>query len=255
MTLFECDSQFRERATMWRIFSLLPLQSGLARGRVFRWYALNIPMDLGTGGTFTSDIDIIGCFSDFPRSRTYVHETWEVKVGLLHRDGGARSLKIGKFPRTMTQLRAYRNFGSPSVGLLDVFVCEDGFFNNSEFPPRSLHAALYQRVPELAAHRFGYQVLPFEHTNAAGNDAGLRAYTARDLRTSFELTVPALGTPQDGFSRLVARLDGFFERVGDMRRKSFKQIIFCKECRQLQLIDAREEQFCPGCNANLIIQS
>jgi hypothetical protein len=31
------------------------------KGHVFRWFALNIPMDLGTAGSFTSDMDIIAC--------------------------------------------------------------------------------------------------------------------------------------------------------------------------------------------------
>jgi hypothetical protein len=67
MTLFESPSQFREKAAICRIFELLPLQGPLAEGLIFRWFALNIPMHLGTGGGFTSDIDIIACLRP-PRS-------------------------------------------------------------------------------------------------------------------------------------------------------------------------------------------
>jgi len=38
-------------------------------------------------------------------------------------------------------------------------------------------------------------------------------------------------------------------------RKSFKQIIYCRECRQLQLISMKDEHFCPSCKSDLIIQS
>src|ERR1035437_3690795 len=54
MTLFESDSQYREKLTIWRVLSSLPLYGSLAEGHIWRWFAINIPMDLGTGGEFTS---------------------------------------------------------------------------------------------------------------------------------------------------------------------------------------------------------
>src|ERR1035438_5902832 len=91
MTLFETESQYRERETIWRVFSLLPLYSTLAAGRIWRWFAVNIPMDLATGGVFTSDIDIIARLSDYPRSKEWIYKTWEVKVGLLSNNGMGHS--------------------------------------------------------------------------------------------------------------------------------------------------------------------
>ncbi|MCJ7791003.1 MAG: hypothetical protein MUP49_01085, partial [Dehalococcoidia bacterium] len=80
---------------------------------MWRWFAINIPMDLGTGGEFTSDIDILARLSDFPHSKEWIYRTWEVKVSLICKDGTARSLKAGKIERTIKQLKAYRDFGSP----------------------------------------------------------------------------------------------------------------------------------------------
>jgi hypothetical protein len=139
MTLFESPSQYREKMAIWRIFSLLPLYSALADGRVWRWFAINIPMDLGTGGVFTTDIDIMARLHDFPQSNEWLYRTWEVKVSLLCRDGNARSLKVGKLNRTVTQLNAYREFGSPHVSLLDIYVCESGFMGRHDFPPAALN--------------------------------------------------------------------------------------------------------------------
>jgi hypothetical protein len=65
----------------------------LAEGRVWKWFAINIPMDLGTGGAFTSDIDVIARLHDFPRSQEWLYKTWEVKVSLLCKDGSALSLQ------------------------------------------------------------------------------------------------------------------------------------------------------------------
>lgn len=59
MVLFESESQYREKAAIWRLFSLLPLYGPLADGHIWEWFAVNVPMDLGTGGDFTSDIDIL----------------------------------------------------------------------------------------------------------------------------------------------------------------------------------------------------
>ncbi len=114
MSLFESESQYREKATIWRTFSLLPLFSCLAGGHAWRWFAVNIPMDLGAGGRFTGDIDIIARLSDRPRSLCWFYRTWEVKVSLLGRDGKARSLKTGKTRKVMSQLRTNRQFGAPA---------------------------------------------------------------------------------------------------------------------------------------------
>ena len=132
MTLFESPSQFREKATICRMFELLPLYAPLAEGHVFRWFALNMPMDLETGGRFTSDMDIVACLLPYPASAPLqpyprprgglIYKTWEVKVSLLYKDGTARSLKSGKTRSTMKQLRAYRNFGSPDVSLLETCI-------------------------------------------------------------------------------------------------------------------------------------
>src|ERR1700683_400092 len=173
MTLFESPSQFREKATICRMFELLPLYAPLAEGHVFRWFALNIPMDLGTGGSFTSDIDIVACLLPYPSSAPLqpsprprgglIYKTWEVKVSLLYKDGTARSLKSGKTRNTIKQLRAYRNFGSPDVSLLDVYLCEPGFMGSNAFPPEPARRTVNAKIQELRENEFGYQILPFEH--------------------------------------------------------------------------------------------
>jgi hypothetical protein len=257
MRLFESESQYREKATIWRVFSLLPLYAGLVGGRMWRWFAINIPMDLGTGGSFNSDIDIIARLHDFPRSQEWLYRTWEVKVSLLCKDGSARSLKIGKMNRTMTQLTAYRKFGSPDVSLLDIYLCEAGFMGRNTFPPSVLKETISTKLAELSRERFGYQLLPFEHGKDGEGDVGLLAIARKwnPLRTTFNLS-PAITTgPQQPFSRLVGDLDKFFEGIEGRPRKHFNQIVFCRECRRLQLICMKDEHNCPTCQRDLVIQS
>jgi hypothetical protein len=224
---------------------------------MWRWFAINIPMDLGTGREFTSDIDILACLSDFPRSREWIYRTWEVKVSLLREDGTARSLKSGKIERTITQLETYREFGSPDVSLLDIYICEAGFMRKNLFPPPSLRNAITAKVAELSKSGFGYQLLPFEHGKDRDGDFGLFAISpTRDpLRITFDVLPASPFRPRDPFARLADRIDQFFEQLPEQLHSIKKQIVFCRECRGLQFISMREEYTCPNCQSNLILQS
>jgi hypothetical protein len=257
MTLFESPSQYREKATIWRIFQLLPLYGSLAEGHVFRWFAVNIPMDLLTGGKFTSDIDVIACLLPIPRRgirrdpNELIFKTWEVKVSLLTDNGMARSLKAGKTRSTLKQLNAYRDFGSPEVSLLDTYICAPGFFANNSFPPTTIHSVINERLAELKKHSFGYQLLPFEHGKDGDVDVGLLS-----MRPSNAKLLPAAKTrSSDPFLRFVNHLDGFFKSaVKRQARKAFIWIVFCRRCRRLGLIGSKEEYVCTLCGADLVVQ-
>ena len=215
-------------------------------------------MDLGTGaGRFTSDIDIIAKVHDYPRSQEWLYKTWEVKVSLLCKDGGVKSLKSGKTPRTITQLKAYREFGSPEVSLLDAYICEAGFGRNNPFPPPALVPSVMEKIAALRREQFGYQLLPFEHGKDDEGDIGLLAYvnSRNPLQNTFDLNPAVYTRCEQPFSRFVQRLSDFFEQQGPRVGKHKCQIVFCRACRQLQLIDVREEHFCPNCNSDLIVQS
>jgi hypothetical protein len=230
----------------------------LAEGRIWRWFAVNIPMDLGTGtgGTFTRDIDIIAKLHDFPRSKDWLYRTWEVKVNLLCKDGSARSIKIGKLKKMMAQLKDYKAFGAPSISLLDIYLCEAGFMVRNSFPPPALNRSIKAKLPELNRNRFGYQLLPFEHGVDENGDFGL--LTMRPARNSFNssftLLRAASSSPRQPFLQLADAIDKFFDSQNHSR-KSFEQIVFCRNCRRLQLISMKNSYECPTCQSDLIIQS
>ncbi len=236
---------------------MLPLFAALAGGRIWRWFAINIPMDLGTGGSFTSDIDILARLHDFPRSDAWLYRTWEVKVSLLCKDGSARSLKSGKMDRTVKQLKAYRNFGSPDVSLLDVYLCEAGFVGHNPFPPSSLNDSISSNLALLTKDRYGYQLLPFEHGKDGDVDVGLRAFAeeSNPILTTISINSALTSQPHEPFSRWADRINKFFEQTPDQPKKHFKQIVFCRNCHALQLIRMRDTHACPICQSNFIIQS
>lgn len=222
-------------------------------------------MDLGTGGRFKGEIDIIARLSNRPRSPEWFYRTWEVKASLLGQDGRARSLKRGKTGKVMNQLRAYRDFGAPEVSLLDIVLCEAGCLAANPFPTRDLLEAIETKLPELREEHFGYHLLPFEHGRDADGDIGLVTINTADqagrrdypilVRPDIHALEASVSKPSDAFLELVERLDEFFEAAAPRPSKSFHQIVFCRACRQLQLIRMRDDCGCPTCDTDLIAQS
>jgi hypothetical protein len=178
-------------------------------------------------------------------------------VSLLRNDGTARSLKTGKVRRTITQLNAYREFGSPDVSLLDISLCEAGFLKQNRFPLPDLKTFISSKLTELRRQDFGYQLLPFEHGKDGDIDVGLFATASKrnPLKTTFDVIPATVSRAGQPFRKWADRIASFFERSPNRARKHFHQIVFCRACRRLQLIRMRDEYRCPGCGADLITQS
>ena len=255
MTLFECESQYREKATIWRIFSDMLLFAPLSSGHVMEWFAVNIPMDLGTGGSFDGEIDIIARLRGIPGNpvafKEYFYRTWEVKVSLLCKDGNTKSLKVGrgKMKGVVNQLKAYRKFGSPEVSLLDVYLCEAvesmNYLSNINY-------SFSTKFSELQHHSFGYNVLLFGYGKQGDDDVGLHYLP---FKPQFSLHPdPFWSSPVAAFlhapvtpiiphfSNLAERIDNFVKeqkRSYKEQKRSYKVfyhiVMFCRECRQLQL--------------------
>ena len=266
MILFETDSQWREKAMIWRLFAMLPLSSFLLNDHIVRWFAVNIPMSLVQGGGH-GELDIIAKLKYPPRSKdTWFYRTWEVKVSLLCNDGTAKSLKAGKLPDVLTQMRNYRRFGASSVTLLDLYLCQVGTIDSGGFFSDPLQDLIKEKRAQLAEEGYGYQVIPFEHHQRDGGDYGLRVIefehrSAPGYRpvTSWAGAVSANtfltseATAAEGhFATLVAKVDAFYEGSDSKEGSLRQQITFCETCRNLQLIRMREQSSCPSCGRPFI---
>jgi hypothetical protein len=276
MTLFEFPSQHREKMAIWRIFSEILLYGPLAEGHIFRWFAFNIPMDLLTGGKFNSDIDAIACLRPDPvpgvqyNCNELFYKTWELKVTLLNKDGTTSSLKAGKTSKTLKQLQAYRNFGSPDVSLLEAYICEPGFLHKNMSTPEDVEGVMRERFAELNKNGFGYRLLLFEHAKDGDMDVGLLTprfgrTSAGVPETSLKLLSPIITQPRDPFCLLVRRLNEFFDSQGRVPNSLREKIVFCRACHRLALIRMIEQDphdpalsyhrvNCPYCSANLVVQ-
>jgi hypothetical protein len=95
---------------------------------------------------------------------------------------------------------------------------------------------------------------PFPPT-AALSSAAIQVNPGDPMQTTFNLIPARPNGLREPFSRLADRLNDFFEQAKDRPRKSFHQIVFCRICRELQLIKMKEEYSCPECQSDLVIQS
>ena len=143
------------------------LRWGMADGRIFRWFAANIPLNLGPNAGFKGDIDLITSLRRRPGEGSgLVYRTWEVKVSLIDKEGRPRALKAGKTDQLLGQMKKYRQFGCPEVSLLEMFVCEDGTLARHGFPPAACADVIRAKMAALAPEQFGYHILPFEHASS-----------------------------------------------------------------------------------------
>jgi hypothetical protein len=276
MTLFGSDPQYREKLSIIRIFSLLPLFSELLSGCVCRWFAVNMPMTLGKGGDFAGDIDVFACLKRWPNDlspwpnglapwpsdtpkKGFFYRTWEVKVAKFYKDGQTKSLKRGKVRNMMSQLDVHRKFGSPNVALLDVCLCQPGLLGQGTPPfPPSAQAAILERLTEVRRDGFGYQLLVFGHEDVQGDDVGLLTVSfgvSPFLRDSLELAFPAVTTPRDPFASLASEIDRFWET--NHTAGPFQQmVVFCSSCNSLKIVSTKTDtDRCPDCGDDLVAQS
>jgi hypothetical protein len=97
MSLFDFDAQHRETAAVWSLFQNMSLHYGLVDGKIFRWWAINIPMNLLHSSSFSGDIDLMVWTLSTPLEPPGVfYKTWETKLALVEKSGRPRSLKRGK---------------------------------------------------------------------------------------------------------------------------------------------------------------
>ncbi len=154
--LFEHPSQFREKRAIWRLFEVAPLRLSLARGRIFRWSGINVPLHLvGMQG----DLDLVLSLRGDPSLKfRQLYETSEIKTTLISRNGRVSSSKNSpaKLNQLLGQMKKYRHTGSPCVGLLELFIYEDGALEGLQGPPRSVLNLIEQRKKLLAQDQYGY---------------------------------------------------------------------------------------------------
>jgi hypothetical protein len=253
MSLFDFDAQNRETAAIWRLVRNMPLHYGLVDGRIFRWWAINIPLNLLPSSNFHGDIDLMVCTLSTPREPSGLfYKTWEIKLVLVGKAGRVRSLKGGRTLDIVNQLRIHRKFGSPDASLLELYLHEAGSKTLKFFPTPEVFHVVEQRAKELRKQLFGYQILPFAHgKDERAEDFGI--YGIRNpfqpSRISFELLRAVKTEAKGEFLNLAQYLWVFAESEAKQRSKplGFVAITYCRTCKNLCLIHRREEARCYHC--------
>jgi hypothetical protein len=224
----------------------------MADGRIFRWWAINIPLNL-LHSRFCGDIDLMVCTLSAPRESPGIfYKTWEVKLMLVDKSGKPHSLKSNKTESTLNQLKIHRKFGSPHVSLLDLYLHEAGSKAFQNFPTEEVFLVVEKRANALQKQLFGYQVLPFAHKkNEQSEDFGV--FTVRNPFSPQEPAVTLLRAQRteakDGFLELGQYLSAFAESESKLLSKplGFVVVTYCRVCRKLCLIHKRDEACCYRC--------
>jgi hypothetical protein len=263
--LFDFERQFREKRALWRLFELAPLRLGLAQGRIFRWFGINIPFSL-VGGQ--GDIDLLMALRDLPgRKPTLIYETLELKTTLITRLGRAISLKASssKTKQLIGQLKKYRELGSPSVGLFEIYICEDGFFENQTSLPREVLSAIEGKLDSVSAPGFGYSIAVIQHDRTSeresnrSNYLGLRAMAGSGFPSTpiKRIRSPLLTDYRPPFTQLTSTLENFVEGEINARRTTLGKCIvtYCVRCRGLITVDHRSDYRCGNCGNALVMQT
>lgn len=263
--LFDFESQFREKRTLWRLFELAPSRYELAHGRIFRWFGINIPFSL-VGGQ--EDVDLLMSLKDLPaRKFAVIYETLELKATLITRHGKAISPKAGptKTKHLVGQLSKYRELGSPPVGPLEIYVCEDGFFETQQPLPREVRNAIASKRDSPSGRGFGYTVVvmqydrPSERERAQSNYFGLRTLQ----RTGFPSTpmirvLPPLSADAHvPFTQLIEMMETFVNGETTAKRVTLGKCIvtYCHRSRTLITVDHKGDYRCGNCGDALVMQT
>ena len=252
--LFETDPQYREFKIIWRIFEEFPLFTGLADGLPFPWFAINIPMDLVS--KFRGDFDIIACLvnmRDSEKRYERIYKTWEVKTVLMDKAGKPISLKAGKTKDFIKQLKVHRNFGSPSISLLEVYLCHIDFMRSNPFPPPTIHPIVGQKTVATTKEGFGYQILPFGHDESWDMmDYGLLAYHHNHSKPPCNIIDPKIQVSAEPFNSLTKLLNDFHDaHKNEPGLEGFHVITFCRKCKKLVIIGTKNEFACMYCGEDL----
>ena len=262
--LYEFENQFREKRAIWRLFEIAPFKYALARGRIFRWFGINIPLHLiGRQG----DLDLILSLKGLPQQKfMQLYETWEVKTTLIAMSGQIRSSKssAAKQNQLLGQMRKYRQTGSPCHGLFELFIYEDGTMESFKGPPREVLRLMGQRLELLGPERFGYRVMHFEHDreheagsvpdNYLGVKVNLFPWSPADPAPV--LIEPATTDAANPFAILAHHLEDFV--AGEIAQKRITYgdcvVTFCHDCKQLLALSPKGIYKCRHCSADLTLQ-
>jgi hypothetical protein len=225
-------------------------------GRVFRWWAINIPLDLLPGSGYFGDIDLMVCTLSTPKEPPGIfYKTWEVKLMLVDKSGKPHSLKSNKTEGILNQLKVQRKFGSPDVSLLELYLHEAGSAPFKFFPTADVFTVVERRAKALKQALFGYQVLPFRHAqNQDREDFGIATLENPFSGTPAISLVRSLKAEAKGaFLSLAQHLNVFAETESRRLAKTFGWVViaYCRTCRKLCLIHTRDPASCYHCSTPL----
>jgi hypothetical protein len=249
-SLFNTDNEQREKACSWKIQSNTLLFSGLTN-EYWRWRAVGIPLDL-SDKSLEGDIDLMFAMRhrsqdrDGPARFANIYRGFELKTAKVKKSGEVKSLKDGRFKKTIAQLQKLCDFGLPQVFLLEAFIVEAGYSPASKGRmPTEVRNSVANKRAQIENKDFGYVALAIEQIpgySEAHTGVLWPGTTVKEAKTN------PLRPP---FSRLVSTVEEFAEKNGAIGGRSV--VTFCYRCRNLTAVVASGPYVCTNCKTPLIL--
>jgi hypothetical protein len=226
------------------------LLSALTNGSWY-WRAVGIPLDL-IDKSVRGDIDLMFAMRPAPKAQDgrmvfgpYIYRCFELKTSKVKKSGEVKSLKEGKFKKTIGQLQKLRDFGAPQVFLLEAFIVEAGFSPaSSGTMPVEVRNSIANKLAQIQGRDFGYATLPIEQIPGY-SEAGT------GILWPTETVQPANTNPlRPPFSRLVSLVEDFAKKAHATNLRSV--VTYCYRCQSLTAVDRSGPYVCASCQAALL---
>jgi hypothetical protein len=245
--LFNTDSNEREKVCSWKIQSYMPLFSPLT-SQSWRWRAVGIPLDL-VDKSIAGDIDLMFAVPPWPNTSGQRAETtyrcYELKTSKVKLTGEVKSLKEGKFRKTIGQLEKLMEFGAPQVFLLEAYILEAGYSRTvAGKMPIEVRNSISRKLERLNCLDCGYVALPIEQIPGYDENATGLVWPA-------EFVKRAKSRPMRGsFLKLIGAIE---ECVRSSTISKYRLVVtYCFSCRHLTAISAKGPYICNRCKSALV---
>lgn len=229
--LYNIDNQKREK---FAILKLLSSHFDFLCNDTWKWFAVNIPLDL-CGGTIKGDIDILVAMVRFKISQgkivgeEVIYRVFEVKTTKIDKNGNFKSLKINKFEKIKQQLYKLINAGSQQTFLTEIFILEADYSKKFIKLPDFVASFIRDKVSKIKNEKFGYNCIILEQQRGFDEEKTGIFHMSMCLKGAEILKI------ENPIKCVVKQVEDFWEQE-KTSAKGLAFIAYCEKCKKLNIL-------------------
>lgn len=232
---YKIDNNRREKAAIWNLLDNSISLSALCND-TWKWFAVNIPLNLVDKNQPNGDIDILVhalFFKGGPDLLRSVYRCFEVKTSKISTNDEIKSLKsIKKFKKIKGQLGKLKDFGANQIFLLWAFILEPRY---DKALPKKIYIDAMKKLNQIAGSDFGYELFFIERSNTIRFN--------QNVHPAKELTI------KGPFQKIIDELNNFWNN--NHGSAFYTAISYCERCQRLTLVNISGPHHCEFCRKKL----